>query len=86
MTVADLIAELQDLDEDLPVLFVCDYGDHCHTSQALPVESLGVIGVSHLYDSAYSQSGVALSDNFNGMPADGSEDSNREALILNIPN
>lgn len=61
MTVGDLIAELEGLPEDTPVLFCCDYGDHCHTTQALPVKQIEVVQASRLGESGYSQSGIALS-------------------------
>jgi hypothetical protein len=61
MTVADLIAELEGLPEDTRVLFCCDYGDHCHTTQALPVRGIEVVSASRLGESGYSQSGIALS-------------------------
>lgn len=60
-TVADLRTELEGLPEDTPVLFVCDYGDHCHTQQALPVRGIEVVQASRLSESGYSQSGIALS-------------------------
>jgi hypothetical protein len=37
MTVLDLIEALQDLPEDAVVVFGSDYGDICHTEQALVV-------------------------------------------------
>jgi len=59
LTVEQLIEALQDQNPDSVVVFACDYGDHCHTKQALPVES-----VEKLYDqikeSGYSQSGLAI--------------------------
>lgn len=60
-TVGDLIAELEGLPEDTPVLFCCDYGDHCHTQQALPVHEIEVVPANRLGESGYSQSGIALS-------------------------
>jgi hypothetical protein len=60
LTVAHLIAELESLPPDAPVVFVCDYGDHCHTQQVLPVtvvESMPPAGVG---ESGYSHSGIAL--------------------------
>lgn len=61
MTVAELIAELQGYDEDAKVVFACDYGDHCHTEQALMVRSVdGIDAGEELRPSAYSQSGIAV--------------------------
>lgn len=61
MTAAELITELEGLPEDTPVLFCCDYGDHCHTQQALPIQQIEVVSASRLGESGYSQSGIALS-------------------------
>lgn len=60
LTVEELIGELQELPKDAKVVFVCDYGDHCHTQQALPVEEICELdyGTDCLDTSAYSQSGV----------------------------
>ena len=62
MTVSDLIERLQDFDEDAIVLFSCDYGDYCHTQQALTVDRVEEYTEKDLVDSAYSQSGIALVD------------------------
>lgn len=64
MTVADLKLQLESLDPDAKVLFVCDYGDYCHTQQALPVEQIyeGDEPQEQLVKSAYSKSGLALVD------------------------
>ena len=73
-TVADLISELEGLPQDAVVLFACDYGDHCHTTQALPIERIVARDSNSLYESAYSNSGVALrdesEDDDNRKPAD----------------
>lgn len=61
MTVADLIEALQNCDPDAVVVFGCDYGDHCHTEQALPVSTVDELDSSEvLTDSGYSNSGVAI--------------------------
>lgn len=61
MTVGDLIERLQQLDAEAPVFFVCDYGDYCHTQQALPVNDVEVKQSSQFEtDSGYSNSGIAL--------------------------
>jgi hypothetical protein len=62
MTVGDLLSELDGLPMDAPVVFVCDYGDYCHTQQALPVSSIEVVTAERLSDSGYSKSGVELVD------------------------
>ena len=60
MTVADLIAELEQYDADAPVLFTCDYGDYHHTQQALPCQTVDQGDSRDLKESGYSQSGIAL--------------------------
>jgi RNAse (barnase) inhibitor barstar len=60
-TVRELIRELENADLDAPVFFVCDYGDHAHTQQALPVEIVfSDVSTDNLTESAYSHSGVRL--------------------------
>lgn len=60
MTASQLIEELQNLDPDARVFFVCDYGDYHHTPQALPVGEIVDAHTSDLVETAYSQSGVKL--------------------------
>ena len=62
MTVADLIEELKQMDQDARVLFACDYGDYHHTQQALPVENIDEHNENDLVESSYSQSRIALVD------------------------
>ena len=40
MTVSDLIAELENFDEDAEVYFAYDYGDHCHSLVAQEANEL----------------------------------------------
>ena len=62
-TVADLIAELESMDQDAIVLFACDYGDYHHTQQALPVASVQELSDEEvLVESAYSRSGLAIEE------------------------
>lgn len=58
ITVARLIDLLQGEDPEAEVVFVCDYGDHGHTEQALPIR--GDIIEAVLEPSAYSISGWAV--------------------------
>jgi len=37
LTVSQLMEQLERMDPDAKVVFVCDYGDYHHTQQALPV-------------------------------------------------
>lgn len=60
MTVRELIDALESEDENALVYFVCDYGDHTHTQQALPVKEIE--GGHSLVKSAYSRSGLALKE------------------------
>lgn len=60
ITVADLISTLEGMDPETVVLFACDYGDHCHTQQALPVTNVEGMRVADITESAYSQSGLQL--------------------------
>ena len=60
ITVAELIAILQDEDPDARVIFSTDYGDHCHTQQALPLR--GRTCEVLVRESGYSTSGFALVD------------------------
>ena len=64
LTVGELIAELKRLPADAVPVFVCDYGDHSHTMQALPVRQVTDPAEERysLRTSAYSQSGVALEE------------------------
>ena len=60
LTVGQLRRMLRDLEEDSPVVFVCNYGDYCNTQQALPVGDLEEAEFGDIVSSAYSQSGLAL--------------------------
>ena len=64
LTVRDLIDELSTFDEDAIVVFACDYGDICHTQQALPVSSATEIDTDEerVVGSAYSNSGLAVEE------------------------
>ena len=62
LTVKGLMEILECLNPDAHVLFTCDYGDHSHTMQALPVENVKEELTARLKASAYSQSDVALRD------------------------
>jgi hypothetical protein len=62
LTAAELIEALGAVPPEARVVFVCDYGDYCHTQQALPVRDVTDLEEEggRLVESAYSQSGVAL--------------------------
>jgi hypothetical protein len=57
MTVADLIAALVDFDPKAEVMLTSDYGDHCHTEQALEIEDVEEVA---LEKSGYSATGWAV--------------------------
>ena len=62
LTVAQLIEALQDMPEDAVVVFGSDYGDICHTEQALVVRRIEELDneTERLETSAYSHSGIAI--------------------------
>ena len=60
MTVSQMMEMLGEMQQDAIVFFSCNYGDHSRTQQALPIESIEESEVKYLYDTAYSQSGIAL--------------------------
>jgi hypothetical protein len=60
ITVADLIELLQEQDPDALVVFTSDYGDICHTAQALPLKGDAEEGLA--VESAYSNSGFGLAE------------------------
>jgi len=62
MTVEQLINELRFHPSDTPVVFACDYGDHCHTQQALRPKDVDLVDASLVVSSGYSQSGFAVDD------------------------
>ena len=54
LTVKQLIERLTDLPPDALVVLTSDYGDHCHTEQALAVEDVEELTIR---EGAYSSSG-----------------------------
>ena len=81
MTVGDLRAMLEDFDNDSKVLLTSDYGDHHHTEQALPIESVELLDEDPfrcLAPSGYSQSGVAIQETYNDEEEDELEDLDEE--------
>ena len=63
LTVEALIEQLQDCPPEAKVVFRSDYGDHCHTIQALPICEVAPLDATEeiLVDNAgYSASGVAI--------------------------
>jgi hypothetical protein len=77
LTVKQLREQLENYDENAKVFFVCDYGDHSHTQQALPVINVEGFWSNNLEDTAYSQSEVALreeSEDFEEDEGEGKEE------------
>ncbi|HEX4131452.1 MAG TPA: hypothetical protein VHZ24_15540 [Pirellulales bacterium] len=72
MTVGQLIEALQDMPEDAVVVFASDYGDICHTEQALIVREIDEIdpATERLETSAYSHSGIAIESIVDAMDSD----------------
>ena len=62
MTVRQLIEQLQDMPQDAPVLFTCNYGDYHRTTQALPIDSVVETNQSTLDTTPYSQSGLCYNE------------------------
>lgn len=75
LTVAELREQLEDMDPSAIVLMISDYGDHCHTAQALPIKDVEEIDEADLEETAYSNSGWALNTGRmdHGAPDDGDE-------------
>lgn len=74
MSVRELREQLEGYDDDAPVLFVCDYGDYCHTQQALPVGEIVETDASYFADSGYSKSGLAFHEEEDEDDEDDEED------------
>lgn len=67
LTVRELIDELETMPEDAVVVLTSDYGDHCHTEQALRIDSVEELTITHR--GAYSTSGWVVDE-----PEDDDED------------
>ncbi|RJQ30290.1 hypothetical protein C4565_00465 [Candidatus Parcubacteria bacterium] len=63
LTVEKLIQLLSEMNPELKVAFVCDYGDHCHTQQVLPIQEVDSVVESGIKETAYSTSGLGLCRN-----------------------
>ena len=75
LTVAQLIEALEDMPEDAVVVFGSDYGDICHTEQALVVTKVEELddATERLEASAYSHSGIAIEPIVDATDADDAE-------------
>jgi len=71
ITVRELVESLEDFQPDTLVVFASDYGDHCHTMQAVTIK--GEFEVKDLQRSGYSDSGFAVpSEDDDGRPREDS--------------
>jgi hypothetical protein len=75
VTVGELRAMLEDHDEESLVVFICDYGDHCHTQQALPIKVAEQFSSDDFRTSGYSQSGIAMIEEMHESVKDYDEES-----------
>ena len=62
MTVRDLREMLDGFEDNAPVFVQTDYGDHCHTQQLLPIETVEDTNENGIEKTAYSISGIARRD------------------------
>ena len=60
LTVEGFIQILSGMNPEARVAFVCDYGDHCHTQQVLPVQEIETLHESDIKETAYSASALGL--------------------------
>lgn len=69
-------------DLDVPMFFVCDYGDRYHTQQALPITEIVDAERKHLVESGYSSSGIALREDEGSDETDEPDDEQGCVLIM----
>lgn len=79
ITVRDLTTMLSNQDPDARVVFTADYGDRCHTAQALPIR--GEVEEVRLTKTAYSSSGFAIADDDDEEPSD-VDGANETVLVI----
>ncbi len=74
LTVAELREMLEDLPGDFVPVFVVNYGDYCRTQQALPIRHIDEgSGSFFLSETAYSNSGLCLTENEETEEEDGDD-------------
>ena len=80
--IGELIEQLQGAMEeygpDVEVVCTADYGDHCHTEQALPLR--GEVSERKVHESGYSNSGWALNDE--NADEDDDEENEQKVVVL----
>lgn len=92
ITKRDLLNALEGFDMDTPLVLVCDYGDRCHTQQALSIDTIVEAKAKQLEQSGYSQSGWAWrdpdehedrdEDEDEENDEDGDDDSDQDVIVL----
>lgn len=77
LTKAQLLAEIDHMPDDTPIVFVCSYGDYHNTQQALPIEEANVFEytANDLKETAYSKSGICLVERDDDQPNKDDEES-----------
>ena len=80
LTKGQLLAEIDHMPDDTPIVFVCDYGDYCNTQQALPVGEVNVndFTSNDLAESPYSKSGIKLVEQNDDDGYDDDDEPNKE--------
>lgn len=76
ISVGELKNILDNYDDDTPVAFTCSYGDRCRTQQVIGL--LGRDEMEALYETAYSESGFAISDRYD----DGDDDGEPQEVLI----
>lgn len=92
MTVEEMIDELSHMDPEAVVVFESDYGDICHTRQALMVESVSELPEDQILcrNDGYSRSGVEIMSLDEEDEEEGEEDEGvksdklRPVVVLNL--
>lgn len=80
ITVGQLKQMLDDFNDDAKIVFADDYGDYCHTTQALTIQSVYSLkrDGQKLEKTAYSKSGYAIVNNYDDSDYDDEEDDDEE--------
>ena len=73
-TKEQFLNDLRMMDPDMKVVIACDYGDRCHTTQAIPATEVNEL---YLEDSAYSDSNYKLCE-------DGDQDSDNAPQVISL--
>lgn len=82
LTVGDLREMIEGVNDDIPVMFSCSYGDYHNTLQVLPVSEALELTSGDLHESAYSQSGIAMLKEGRDDEDEGDDDEEDETPVL----